>query len=465
MSNVRSLTLTTSQQSKAKNHLFPGDGFEAAVVLVCRRVGMDAERLIVRDMIAVPYGDCSVRSEDRLTWPGSALEDAIDLAEDHNDCIVLLHSHPGRFFGFSAIDDLSDNLTMPCLYSAIPGPNAIHGSAIMIPDGAVLARVYPGVGRSYEFLRTMVVGHDIKHYGRDVPSRILHGTEDMRNLFGHLTVCVVGASGTGSIIIEQLARNGVGHITLIDFDKAEWKNLNRILNCKVRHVETNAYKTELLAEAIGEYAPSIRITCINRSIFDPLAIEAASSADAVFSCVDSQQGRLVSERISTAFVTPLIDLGVTIPTRKLPDGTVVVSDMCGRIDYVRPDGPNLSDREVITPKGLYDEHILLNAPDEAVEQIRDGYISGVAEEAPSVINVNMAAASRAFTEWVIRQLGGNLDPNESVATIRFSLCARDEDHTAEAFYSHQSLVELGQGFASPLLGFPALARPKIGEAA
>tara|TARA_R100001143_G_scaffold57251_2_gene54384 strand:- start:23820 stop:25217 length:1398 start_codon:yes stop_codon:yes gene_type:complete len=465
MNSVRSLTLTVGQHNNAKRHLFPGDGLEAAVVLVCRRVGMESERLIVRKVIAVPYEDCSVRTEDRLTWPGSAIEDAMDIAEDHGDCVILLHSHPGGFFGFSEIDDLSDNTTMPCLYSAIPGPSAIHGSAIMTPNGAVLARVYPGVGQECVFLRTMVVGHDIKHYGRDIPSRILHGTEGMRDLFGYLTVCVVGASGTGSIIIEQLARNGIGHIILIDFDKAEWKNLNRILNCKVRHVETDAYKTELLAESISEYAPSIRITCINRSIFDPAAIEAASSADTVFSCVDRQLGRSVCERISTAFIAPLVDLGVTIPTRTLPDGTVVVSDMCGRIDFVRPDGPNLSDRGVITPKGLYDEHIFLNAPDEAIEQVRNGYISGVAEEAPSVINVNMVAAARAYTEWTIRQLGGNLDPNESVATIRFSLCARDEDHVAEADYDHQTLLELGQGFASPLLGFPALVSRKIGEAA
>ena len=45
-----------------------------------------------------------------------------------------------------------------------------------------------------------------------------------------LTAVVVGVSGSGSIVAEQLARLGFGRVILIDFDKVEKKNLNRILN-------------------------------------------------------------------------------------------------------------------------------------------------------------------------------------------------------------------------------------------
>jgi hypothetical protein len=48
----------------------------------------------------------------------------------------------------------------------------------------------------------------------------------MRNL----TVGVIGCSGTGSPLIEQLVRLGMGKIILIDPDIIEEKNLNRILN-------------------------------------------------------------------------------------------------------------------------------------------------------------------------------------------------------------------------------------------
>ena len=44
-------------------------------------------------------------------------------------------------------------------------------------------------------------------------------TSGMTNWLGRLSACVIGVSGTGSIVAEQLARLGLGEIILIDFDK------------------------------------------------------------------------------------------------------------------------------------------------------------------------------------------------------------------------------------------------------
>ena len=43
------------------------------------------------------------------------------------------------------------------------------------------------------------------------------------------TVMVVGCGAVGSFAIEALARSGVGHIILVDFDKVEESNINRQL--------------------------------------------------------------------------------------------------------------------------------------------------------------------------------------------------------------------------------------------
>ena len=45
-----------------------------------------------------------------------------------------------------------------------------------------------------------------------------------------MSIAVVGCSGTGSPVIEQLARLGVGRLVLVDPDRVEEKNLNRIVN-------------------------------------------------------------------------------------------------------------------------------------------------------------------------------------------------------------------------------------------
>ena len=45
----------------------------------------------------------------------------------------------------------------------------------------------------------------------------------------HSTVMVVGCGAVGSFAIEALARSGVGHLILVDFDKVEESNINRQL--------------------------------------------------------------------------------------------------------------------------------------------------------------------------------------------------------------------------------------------
>ena len=78
-------------------------------------------------------------------------------------------------------------------------------------------------------------------------------TSEMRAWLARMSVCVIGVSGTGSIVAEQLARLGVGEIILIDFDKLEERNLNRILNSSLADI--GSYKVEMFAGAIRRYRP------------------------------------------------------------------------------------------------------------------------------------------------------------------------------------------------------------------
>ncbi len=57
---------------------------------------------------------------------------------------------------------------------------------------------------------------------------LLIGEEGLRKL-RQSTICVVGCGAVGSYAIESLARAGVGHLILVDFDRVEPSNLNRQL--------------------------------------------------------------------------------------------------------------------------------------------------------------------------------------------------------------------------------------------
>lgn len=112
-------------------------------------------------------------------------------------------------------------------------------------------------------------------------------TSEMRAWLGRMSVCVIGVSGTGSIVAEQLARLGVGEIILIDFDKLEERNLNRILNSSLADI--GSYKVEMFANAIRLYRQDCEVVALPRSIATPEAILAACDADLLFSCVDTAE--------------------------------------------------------------------------------------------------------------------------------------------------------------------------------
>lgn len=460
-----SLNLTEEQHNHLKAHLFQGDGCESAAIMMCRFTGPARNRLIVSQIIMVPNEACGQRTSSFISWPGQYIEEAIDCSERHSDAIVLTHSHPGGMLDFSFVDDQSDASTMPALFAAIENDGYHHGSAIMTTDGRMKARLYSANGDILPIGRIMRVGPNIRDIGeRAVPHIMAFGAEMTASLSRSIA-CVIGVSGTGSLVAELLARKGIGHLILIDFDVMKRKNLNRIINSTVEDAMQNCVKIDMMATAIARYAPATKVTIIKASIESREAIIAASSADIIFSCVDNMTGRSIAELICQSCIIPLIDLGVTIPTRKDGSGDVHVADVCGRIDYVRPDGPSLSDRGVVTSEGLRREYMLQNAPEAAQQEIEAGYIKGVHEEAPSVMALNMRAASDAVMEWITRQFGFRHEGNSPYARTIFSYAGGEVEYENETAFARSDNGNLARGLAEPLLGIPAFAASNRRDAA
>jgi len=462
---TRSLTLTEQQHAALWNMLFPGDSLESAAILICRYVGPNRERLIVSDMLNVTDTDCATRKQDFISWPGASIEEAIDKAEIHADAIILTHSHPGGWLEFSKVDDASDRTTMPALFAAVEAKGFYHGSAIMTPNGGMKARLYNASCETMNIRHIWRVGQNIKNLKTEGFAPVMPFGSQMTESLASQTACIIGVSGTGSLVAELLARKGVGHLILIDFDLIEHKNLNRIANSSVSDANAARLKIEMMRDAIASYAPNIKVTIVNGSINEREAIVAASAADILFSCVDSMTGRSIAELITRCCLIPMIDLGVTIPTRKDTEGYPRVADVCGRIDFVRPDGPNLTDRGVVTAEGLRREYLLENAPEAAKREIEAGYIKGVHEEAPSVMALNMRAASEAVLEWLERQFPYRLDGNKGFARTLFSHAAGEIDFMSDSDFLQSAVNDLGRGLIEPLLGLPALAQTERKDAA
>lgn len=461
MSPERTLVLAGITHTTLMAHLM-ADGNEAAAVLICARSPGPRQRLVVRDTILVPYDACPVRKPDAIVWPGSCIEEAIDVAEPEELIIILLHSHPGGWLEFSHIDDESDARVIPGIFEAF---GSCHGSAIMTPDGAVRARLYSADMTSQLVDLVIVAGDDISQWWNDVivdgipADRPLAFTSAMTAELSRLSATVVGVSGTGSIAAEQVARLGFGSVTLIDPDEVEGKNLNRILNSTAVDAERSVPKVEMFAQAIASHRGEGVPVSVADTLGTRRAIEAAGQSDVIFCCVDSKEGRMYANLIATAFLLPLFDVGVTIPTF-IDGGKIAIADVSGRIDYVQPGGSTLADRGVYTPDGLRAEHLKRVDPKAFQDELAAGYIKGILDEAPSVITLNMRAASTLVNEFIARAYPYRQEPNRKYARTEFSLAACDEEHYSEDEFQHQDDQLLGRGAAEPLLGLPQFRIPR-----
>ena len=449
------LAVSEAHHTQLREHLFPGDDLEAAAIMLCARSA--AHRYVVNQVLLVDHADCSVRLPDRISWPGTAIERAIDRAEVDELSIVLIHSHPGGTLEYSALDDASDREVMPALLEASQSPSTLHGSAIMTSDGAIHARLYnrqlvPTPIKSVHCASDELLTWQVSEQGGLLPTPMAFSAQ-MGHSLNLLTACVVGVSGTGCIVAEQLARLGIGRLILIDFDEIKFKNLNRIINATLEDARNGTAKVDRFASAISSYRDDIEVLTLRASIVTREAIELAGLADLLFCCVDSFEGRQMCDRIAAAFLQPLFDVAVTIPTRQTDEG-VAIGDVCGRVDYVKPGGSTLADRGVYTPEALRREYLQQVAPHELTEQVAEGYIKGLADEAPSVISLNMRAASDCVMDFIARAYPFRQEPNQLRARTVFSLAAGEEEFVSESDFGRASNAYLGRGLIEPLLGIP-----------
>ena len=93
-----------------------------------------------------------------------------------------------------------------------------------------------------------------------------HGIVNQEKL-NNAKVAIAGLGGLGSNIAVALARIGVSHLHLIDFDKVDISNLNR-QHYFISHL--NKYKTQALAEQLQMINPYLNIVtdCIKVTAFD-----------------------------------------------------------------------------------------------------------------------------------------------------------------------------------------------------
>lgn len=252
---------------------------------------------------------------------------AIDLARKQGAGLAFMHSHPGPGWqSMSAADTVAerDVLAYPAQATGLPLVGLTLGR-----DGYWSARFWKRTGD--EMLRhwcekIRVTGpRTFRAFSNDALSpppprrEVLRRTIDTwgkasQDTVARLSVGIVGLGSVGCLVAESMARIGVSRLTLIDHDRVEAHNLDRLLYGTVDNV--GQLKVVVAAEALRAHgtADSPHVTALPLSIRDEEAYRAALDCDLIFSCVDRPLPRDILNYIAVAHQIPVIDGGVAVDT-------------------------------------------------------------------------------------------------------------------------------------------------------
>ena len=326
----------------------------------------------------------------------------------------------------------------------------------------MLGRLVDERGGFHPLTSVNVVGDDLEYW----PSRSRTGpvppfARRVAQTFGsgtyerlrRLRIAVVGCSGTGSPLIEQLARNCVATLVLVDPDSIEQKNLNRIVNATMDDAHQARLKVDVARRAVQAMGLGTVVETHPVSLFDPDAVRAVAGCDVVFGCMDSIDGRHLLNKLATFYLVPYFDLGVKLEA----DGRGGVDQVCGTVHYLQPGGSSLLSRNVYTMEQVRAAGLYRTDPAAYRSQLQDGYIRGVQENQPAVIQLNSLLASLAVNELLARLHPYRLDPNGYYAVHRLSLSHGIYEHERDGEPCPILARHVGRGDIEPLLDWAELS--------
>lgn len=460
---IYKLNLTGDQHENIRNHLLSGDKKEAIVFALCgHRAGQEVHRLLVQEIYPVPYEQCKVRTGDRVTWSSNFLPPILDKASSRKLSVLKIHSHPTGYPDFSSTDNDTDIEFFPSVHSWVETGHP-HASAIMLPGGSIFARAALPDGTFLSIDSVCVVGNDLAFWDNDalatldIPDFAASHAQAFGaatfNKMRKLSIAVVGCSGTGSPVIEQLAQMGVGKLLLVDPDIVEERNLNRIINSTMEDCKKAHLKVDVMERAIGAMGLDTVVKKIAKNVENPDVVRAVAECDVIFGCSDGTIARHILNKISTYYSIPYFDVGVCLTA----DRNGGIEQICGSVHYLQPGKSSFFTRKVFTQKRLEAEYLLKKNPEEYKKRLQEKYIEGVKEDRLAVISVNMFFAALAVNEFLARLHPYRTTSNDQFASYTISLSGPIFEHRPEEEPCLSLAKKVGRGDVNPLLDLPALS--------
>lgn len=401
------ITFREQEYNLLNNHLFSTRTTEQAAYALCKISQSENEtRLLVRHIIPVKKEDIITASETGMEISNMSFIRAMKEADNTKHVFVFIHSHPKGFVSHSAKDDVEEAKLFKTAYVRIK-TKGVHASIVLSDPDMPTGRVWLEDGTNAPIELTRVIGDKFKFYTdltnvNPLPNfydrQIRAFGSDMQKLLQVLNIGVVGVGGTGSAVTEQLIRLGVGTLTIVDGQKFEKTNVNRVYGSgttdetidKVVIAQNNSARIGLRTNIIA---------CDSSNTYRS-TIEKLKACDIVFGCTDDHWGRSILTRFAVYYHIPVFDMGVKIDST---DGEI--KSIQGRVTTLLGGYACLNCRERINPKQIQIENLAELDPQQLQQLIKDGYAAELDDPAPAVIPFTTNIASLAIAEFIHRLTG------------------------------------------------------------
>ncbi len=395
-----SLTIRDQDYHSLRAEVFSLEGIEGAAYLLCgQSMDQDELCLLVRSVVPVSPEHYLARRPDFLSLVSASYMRIAKLAQRDNLSIVFAHSHPGGFLEYSAQDNREEVKLQEFFSSRVP--TRLHGS-LVLADNGVVGRIYD---RGFLPLRRIrIVGQRFVFHDRARGQvQNLHFFDRQVRAFGSeiqallqsLHIAVVGAGGTGSAVIEQLCRLGVGTLSIFDGDLFDASNVNRVYGSHVDNVGQG--KGHIAKENVERIGLGTKLKVYDEPITREQIARRLRNCDVVFGCTDKEIPRSILVQLSLRYLIPVIDMGVSINSNEN-----VISDVVGRVTTLLPGEACLFCRKRITAERIRLESL---TESERKSLIQEDYAPELDMPNPAVIPFTSTVAAVAVSELLHRLTG------------------------------------------------------------
>ena len=238
--------------------------------------------------------------------------------------------------------------------------------------------------------------------------------EEGQAVIGNMRVGIAGLGGVGSILVEFLARLGVGELILVDFDVVGIENMNRLVGAKSSDIGRPKIEYAKRIARGSATSKNFKLTTFQGSVAEKDGLERLLDSDVIMNAADSAFARQVLDHVAYSFEIPVIDGG----SKFIPAENIKGIRGKSQVSIAGPGFPCLE------CSGVYNQEEATLAREDNTDFNQPKYIiaKGLPEERPpqrnpSVISYNGLVASIMIQRFLGLTLG--FPPDRKIGQQRY----------------------------------------------